>query len=754
MMTTAYDRVTERLRDDGRRVIESRPGAVAMAQCPAHADRTPSLSVRRIEAMVLLHCHAGCMKEDVLTALGLTMTDLYDDPRGSRHRYRDADNRVVRTVRRTPSKTFSQSGDTKGTPTLYRLPQLLASVEAGATVYLVEGEKDVHAVESLGGVATTAPMGGNNFGKADNTPLHDRHVVAVVDRDEVGQRWAVAVAAALRGRAKSLRFVQAKEGKDAADHIAAGHTLEDLEPVDPPVVVAPVVHGAHDEDRLEDAHLAGAVAERALRGRYCYAHGMGWRRYVMGCWRASSPEHVEEQVRLHLIDRLNEEALAGADPDRLRKLSGLLSASRIRSVTGLTRGILEVEAADFDQQADLLNVGNGVVDLATGELLDHSPRYLFTKTTPVKYVPGAVSKDWDLALTSVPVEAVAYLQERIGQAASGHPTPDDTLLVITGGGSNAKTTVLGAVVRVLGDHAVGVPERVLMTKPSDHPTELMTLRGARLALIEETPEARHLSVKRLKDTVGTPTMTARLIGKDNVTWRATHSLFLTSNYIPRVEETDHGTWRRLQLLRFPYTYVGARAGELGPNQRRAVPGLRERLMESPGGQHEAALAWIVEGARRWYARDRVLAPAPQVVDDDTGQWRADADLIYGFVSEHLVFDPACHVTSTELFSVFDGWLTGRGHTSWSETTFVARFGQHQLIDTHGVVKKRRRPIDGMSTRGLSQWPRPGQAIYTAWLGVRFRDEQDGDATGEGADLLDHGGLDGQIRPRLDRYGVA
>ena len=86
-----------------------------------------------------------------------------------------------------------------------------------------------------------------------------------------------------------------------------------------------------------------------------------------------------------------------------------------------------------------------------------------------------------------------------------------------------------------------MPERVLIANPSDHPTELMTLRGARFALIEETPEARHLSVKRLKDTVGTPTMTARLIGKNNVTWEATHSLFLTTNYTPRVDETDHGT---------------------------------------------------------------------------------------------------------------------------------------------------------------------------------------------------------------------
>ena len=49
-------------------------------------------------------------------------------------------------------------------------------------------------------------------------------------------------------------------------------------------------------------------------------------------------------------------------------------------------------------------------------------------------------------------------------------------------------------------------------------------------------------------------ITARYIRQDNITFRASHSLFTTTNYVPVVSETDHGTWRRLALLRFPYTF--------------------------------------------------------------------------------------------------------------------------------------------------------------------------------------------------------
>jgi hypothetical protein len=52
-----------------------------IAKCPAHEDRSPSLSVRETEdGRVLLHCFAGCANGDVLAALGLRMSDLFDRP--------------------------------------------------------------------------------------------------------------------------------------------------------------------------------------------------------------------------------------------------------------------------------------------------------------------------------------------------------------------------------------------------------------------------------------------------------------------------------------------------------------------------------------------------------------------------------------------------------------------------------------------------------------------------------------------------
>jgi hypothetical protein len=51
-----------------------------LASCPAHEDRSPSLSVRELDdGRVLVHDFGGCGLDDVLAALGFALADLYPE---------------------------------------------------------------------------------------------------------------------------------------------------------------------------------------------------------------------------------------------------------------------------------------------------------------------------------------------------------------------------------------------------------------------------------------------------------------------------------------------------------------------------------------------------------------------------------------------------------------------------------------------------------------------------------------------------
>jgi hypothetical protein len=61
-----------------QRLDAKKSGTSWKAKCPAHDDRTPSLSIAEgRNGCVLLTCHAGCALDDILTAAGLRKADLF-----------------------------------------------------------------------------------------------------------------------------------------------------------------------------------------------------------------------------------------------------------------------------------------------------------------------------------------------------------------------------------------------------------------------------------------------------------------------------------------------------------------------------------------------------------------------------------------------------------------------------------------------------------------------------------------------------
>lgn len=310
-------------------------GVVGKAKCPAHDDRNPSLSFRINSdgTAVVLHCHAGCDPQSVVSALGMQWSDLFASDRpavrktpnrkrsltvtkfptskdstarkpkpskvatknamldvGTPFRdgvvvnvydYQDEDGEPIYRVGRTNNKQFpvvtvdqtSPTGYVWGRtvePVLYRLPAVLDVVSNGGTVYVVEGEKDADTLNNIdpdatGYVATTSPGGAGKWtDDYADVLVGAGDVVVVADDDKPGLEHAARVRDTLLDRGVSVRVVRAKTGKDATDHVGAGHELEDFVPVtlpgDPPTATS-----VHDLEPVVPRSLVdGLLPERGI----------------------------------------------------------------------------------------------------------------------------------------------------------------------------------------------------------------------------------------------------------------------------------------------------------------------------------------------------------------------------------------------------------------------------------------------------------------------------------------------------------
>jgi hypothetical protein len=113
---------------------------------------------------------------------------------------------------------------------LYRVPEVVAAIRSGRLVHVVEGEKDADAVVAAGGVATCNPMGAGKWRPEYSDALVGANVRIVVDKDEPGREHARQVAESLRGKPASVDVVEPAAGKDAFEHLAAGHGLHGFVP--------------------------------------------------------------------------------------------------------------------------------------------------------------------------------------------------------------------------------------------------------------------------------------------------------------------------------------------------------------------------------------------------------------------------------------------------------------------------------------------------------------------------------------------
>lgn len=252
---TSFETFRQAVDAQGLKVRDDRQ-AHFQFECPTHADKNPSVTADYRDGKVLVHCHAGCDARDIVADLGLTMEAMFDEEPSSdnftivaRYRYTDGAGKHLFTKLRTFPKSFRVThpdertmGMPKDTqPWLYHATQLRAGAQRGDVLWLVEGEADVHAMESMGAVATTQPFGA---GPDKWLPFHTHLLVTagvkeariIVDLDETndkgknpGRDYAFAVMTSLQAAGIRVTLWKAAAGKDASDHLKAGHTLEDFQ---------------------------------------------------------------------------------------------------------------------------------------------------------------------------------------------------------------------------------------------------------------------------------------------------------------------------------------------------------------------------------------------------------------------------------------------------------------------------------------------------------------------------------------------
>lgn len=682
---SAYELVVDALRANGSHVIE-RGTAKAQAQCPAHDDRNPSLEVKpRSDGKgVTVHCYAGCDYRDVLAAAGLTIGDLFDEPRlrdayGDRRTYRYPDGREVH---RKPGKRFHQSGNTKGRALFHA-----ERIGDAALVYVPEGEKDVEAIEAVGGTAVCPPQGAATPpDRFDWTVLAGLTVIVVADRDDNGRKHARAVVKTLDGIALRVEVFEAAVGKDVADHIAAGLALHELVRVEldeaGPGAGEPTTNATEHGDPAETPFFdrnglrALDLANAVMRSVTCGFSDIDERFYVHdgGVWVPNAGRIEAEIARLL--------------GNRYRSAHG-------RNALDLIRFSPHTARITRDPHPRYINVPNGMVDWAAGKLLPHSPRHLSTVQLPVEYHPDATCPTFERFLADVLPpdccqprgDSPGFIWELLGYAIySGNPLHVAVLLY--GKGRNGKGTLIRVLKRLLGERNCST---VTLHELAENRFRAATLFG-KLANLAGDLDSRWLeSTAMFKAITGGDTIQGEHKYGAAFDFQPWALPFYSTNNAFGSADSSEGWVARWVVVPFPVSFIG-----------REDRGLDARL------QTDAELRGIlrrgIDALPALMNRGRL--PEPQSVRDAKATFVSASDAVRSWLKDQCTIRPDAWTPRTDLYAAYTRHVGADGGKRLAAHHFYNRIEQ-----VNGIDAATRRGTRGFKGIRLA---RPSDADEGAW----------------------------------------
>lgn len=360
------------------------------------------------------------------------------------------------------------------------------------------------------------------------------------------------------------------------------------------------------------------------------------------------------------------------------------SENRMRLDAALYLAQAERPIADagnkWDSDPYLMGVGNGVLDLHSGQLRGGRQDDWISMRSPVCFDPSAQYPRWLDFLSRIMdgnPQLIAFLQRAVGYSLTGSVS-EQAIFFAYGTGANGKSTFLGAVLDVLGDYGCQAAPGLLLRKHNDtHPTELADLAGRRFVASVEVEESRRLAEALVKWLTGGDRMKARRMRQDFFEFTPTYKIFLAANHKPTISGTDLAIWRRIELI--PFTVI--------------IP-LEEQDKELPaklGQELPGILNWALEGCLEWQRHG--LNPPPEV-QAATEAYRAEQDVLAAFINECCVTGPEQKVTAHALYFAYSNWCKDSGEKAMSKKAFGIR------LEERGFTPGRTEDVRGRHGIGL------------------------------------------------------
>lgn len=672
--------------------------------CPAHRDKEPSLSIKEVDDRILVHCHAGCDTQSILASIGLELKHLFKQnntltltwqdkvkvwhhqkkgelPLQELYPYYDDDiQKILYYKARYQGKEirhFRLDGDNviwkdifkDMQKTLYNKSAIKKAKDMQEPIYYVEGEKDVHTMEVLGLLATTAGGATAWYKKLANY-FEGLDVIILQDNDEAGEKLSRQMIQDLCTTAKSVKVVipSDKPHGDVTDYIQEGHTkyqlLELIEKKDQEVLEEKIPLKNYRLDDTDNAHTMAQLFGDSL----CYAYDLNkWFIYNGVKWQEDRVDGVRLLAN-QMIDRMQDDfelLTKDIEDDKKRKKQEKLYAIHLKScrsnrgktsIINETKHLLPTVSTNFNTRRELLNTPEGTYNVLEKTCYPHNPQDYLSQSTSIPIVEGAKAPTWEKFIDEIFLgdkELIRYVQKAIGYSLTGF-TKEQCMFIGYGDGANGKGVFKDILSYVLNDY-VKCPQAETISQirqGSEASPDIINLMDARFVVCVESNKGVRFNEGLIKQLTGEDKVTARRLYCEPISFTPQFKLWLFTNHTPEVVGTDKGIWRRLKIIPFA----------LNLPEHKKDKHLKDKLMK----EVEGIFWWCIQGIDMYLEEG---LKEPDAILDAIYEFKEESDILEQFLCDCIIEKKGNRVQAKELYARYVEWCRTNNETPDNRTRF-------------------------------------------------------------------------------------
>ena len=683
-------------------------------RCPCHNDKKASLSISQgRNNRIILNCHAGCNYKNILSEVGLTEDDLFNDGRTKQkntwrdkiasrvdrpidavYDYKDANGEYLYSKIRFVGKhiryaVIDKKNDSftmekpKGVYSLYNLPAAIKAIKKGYPVYITEGEKDVDTLKNLGFPAVTA-------GSVSDWRSEFAHyftgarVVILPDNDAPGLELKDKILKSLRAFAHSIKVVitsQAEHG-DVTDYMNEGHSKEDLKELIKGVdaIVAPWIQITEKKGGGQNLKVNPGLLKACIRENLSYKTvdgGYYW--YENGYYK-----HIDKNAVKAKISDYIPEVTAG--DNLLNNVYNLMLADASHMAN----------EKDFNTNEKYINFKNGLYNIDTKALEPHNADILYTRQVNTEYIEGSTITEYhtftkfirDLCKSAdggIDWQAYKALQEVAGLAISnicGHKTKKAVFLY-SPVGNTGKSQFLGLLGHLIGqENITSIP---LQNMNEDKGRFAFANAGlVRLIMNGDQSKADIKDSSIFKSVTGGDTIKVEAKGKDIRALVFKGLVLIACNDLPYIaDDKGEHIYRRMYIVPCTHTI----------EEKERDPDILDKMLK----ELPAIVNWAIEGLHRLKANNynfTEIAAGNQYIED----YRKNSDTVFGFLSDEgytITKDPNDKISKKRLLEQYNQYCIREERQSVSKRQFGERL--EKITGFKAAVAKYQ---DGKSYRAI------------------------------------------------------